>query len=247
MISSDRIATVAVFCLVRCAAAGAADDRATAAFAARYFPLQPGLRWVYQVDDHYENTAEKVEVSVLGRRQVPGVPHDVVLVDEQRSSAAGPTDTVPVLYYAERDFVTMRNDFAYRMGSLVVSLAGYTPRRILPLTPTPGQSWQETTYTSGETSDRDDNPTRCEWTYRVLGHETVNVPAGRFADAVRVETTARHRFFTYVYDDWYAADVGLVQSLARNPAKSDEVLVRLQLLSFDGGEKAPKQSETDER
>jgi hypothetical protein len=67
------------------------------------------------------------------------------------------------------------------------------------------------------------------------------VPAGRFANALRIEATARHRFFTYVYTDWYAPDVGLVKSEIRNASRSTQPLTSIQLVKLRRNPDAPRQ------
>jgi len=155
----------------------------TTAIDNRYWPMQPGSRWVYRESDG-EGHVQRVVVTVTGRtKQVANgvearVVHDVatrggqpleVTDDWYAQDAAG-----NVWYLGEQTAEYEDGKVVSREGSWEAGVDGAQPGVIVPANPQPGLAYRQEYY-AGEAEDRAE----------VLSvDEQVEVPGGHFTAAL---------------------------------------------------------------
>jgi hypothetical protein len=187
-----------------------------------YFPLQEGLRWRYQVEEHLATgvTTRRFSIENLGRATLGG-KYETEDVRLRRTSDG--TD-----YYIVRD-----DDGVWRVAKRAVVELEPQPdkpeRKILPPGPgfTVGDNWNVDGMSYAlrkSASEAVPNPedVRFNMEFEVVAvNDRVKVPAGVFENCVRVE--GRAVFSLYVdprlgymdipvtQTEWYAPGVGLVK------------------------------------
>jgi hypothetical protein len=214
--------------------------------AGRFFPLRPGSSWTYQVayaSGARETLTDRVEANSSGSlaggalvvSDYSGVNGSgpVISADLQR---AYPPDKsqLEIHYVIEGDYVTR-----------ITSLGGGAQiraeeRRFLPQYLWPDRAWSNTL--SPFEKSPDDFLTITQNHRSFLEADPVVVPAGQFANCIRIETEAVYQIpsgpdDTRYFIDWYAPDVGLVKTLVLSGSRDGRQIARIDLLRIA---KAPR-------
>jgi hypothetical protein len=221
------------------------------ALAGRFFPLQPGARWSYEVI--YPNGArETISDRVL--RGGRGTSLDGTLVvsdysglDGSRAVRAELPQSYPAAHAEVETRYIVKNGYITRIENLGgASGIHFEERAFLPRYLWPDRIWSTSLVpfepTPGEIL------TLTESHRSFLETHQVAVPAGHFSGCIRIETEVSYhsrgeadhkRHFT----DWYAVDVGLIKTLVLTDGENGREMARIELLRFAKSETAaPLQS-----
>ena len=216
--------------LLTAAALAAAAAPAPADFTTRidnpYWPMKPGSRWVYRETDS-EGARQRVVVTVTRRTKLIAngvtarVVHDVVTEDGKPVEVTDDwyaQDRAGNIWYLGEDTTEYEDGRPVsKEGSFEAGVDGARPGMIMPAHPRVGMRYRQEYY-KGHAEDR----------AKVITLDAqVNVPYGRFDDALETEDTAPLGAGS-VEHKYYARGVGLV--LARSAGGERE-----ELLSFRRG------------
>jgi hypothetical protein len=181
-----------------------------------YFPLDPGLRWVYRVTTEVGNnvTTGTLEEVNMGTAELNGLMHTVRVTDQGTRYYLAATDA-GVFRSAKRTIVETRPK------------SDDTPRWVLKKPYDVGTTWSQETHPYvlrrihpyAETLAKGIN---FKMAYQIGAlDQTVEVPAGRFEHCIRVDGEAQLSLYAdgrTGYQDidintmeWYAPGVGLVK------------------------------------
>lgn len=202
--------------------AHSADDAATIAHSADYFPDTVGSHWTYrgqitegplQTIDHkfFTNVS-----TVTGTKTVKGVT--VTAFHDTNPGNHGPSDS-----YYRRDVVGIVYYGSDPGTPLEKQIIPYQIVRFPMTLPSSFQQFDRTGLDFGTDMDRDGTDEKVDvrgWT-TLVGREAVAVPAGTFEDAIKVEARMTMRIHlssggriamgTDVMTAWFAKGVGLVK------------------------------------
>ena len=218
---------------------------------ARYFPLQANDTWVYEVVQPLRNVRARMTVRVRGEQYVKPLRRTCLVVDETYDTPDAAQqafrdpgllrDVHPVAYYRDNGFFHRALSLEYADGEVREAGPNSGEDRFLPVGLRPEVDWQgvTTAYDAGGGAEY-----TVMQTHRATREPAeVVVPAGRFADCVRVDTVALHgdlhegRYRTspvvLYYSDWYAPDVGLVRTVQRERADGGLPLAQVELVAYD--------------
>ncbi len=210
-----------------------------------FFPLHPDDTWVYEVGQPMRNRHLQMTVRVRGNQFVKSVGRSCDVVEESYSAqppiAENIVEHYPIAYYRDGDFLHRILSLEYRDGEVAEAGLDSFEERFLPLGLAVTGAWEGQTraYALGPENE-----------YRVIQkhraqreNAAVEVPAGHFRDCIRVDTTAVHATtrdgqtdgspMVLYYSDWYAPNVGLIQSVQHSRADGGPPLAQIQLLSYD--------------
>lgn len=207
--------------------------------AGRFFPLQVGDTWTYEVS--YPNgVREAITDRVVKDR---GAPLEGKLVVSDYSGLDGSRAVradLPQTYPAERTEVETRyfvkNGYITRIENLG-GAAGirFEERAFLPQYLWPDRIWSTSLVPFEPSPGEILTLTQSHRSF--LEKHQVAVPAGRFSGCIRIETEVSYhspgeadhkRHFT----DWYAVDVGLVRTLVRADEEHGPEMARIELVGF---------------
>ena len=213
-----------------------------------YFPLRNDDTWVYDIARSSAADHARLTVHARGDQFVGPLRQRAHVVEERYSPHTSGPDGEPYLlaYYQDEGYVHRAMSLEYK-GEEIVELGPHAAEeRFLPLRLDERSKWSGTTtaydvpggagYAVKQTHAAAREP------------DAVQVPAGRFADCIRVETVAvqqmeeegqrRGQPVVLYYRDWYAPNVGLVLSRLSNRPDHSAVLAETTLVSFVPGEQA---------
>jgi hypothetical protein len=165
---------------------------------------------------------------VLGPRRLEKIGREGVAIEEVRSTRPtmwnGPDETELSVWVTDGEW--MSRVYLQYDGKDLVPQVGFEDHHVLPARFRAGLVWESETLALGEkkgggTAHRHRLSTETE---------PVVVPAGRFADCLRLDTESVLRAggpgkeeIVYVYREWYAAGVGLVRMESwADRARTDE-------------------------
>jgi hypothetical protein len=198
-----------------------------------YFPLVPGMRWLYSL----RSSLGDVEVEVTARGDMP-LPRDrghvFVMEEKNLGPSLGFVEIAPVGYVVTQGYVGRIAGIDYDGSGQLRLLGQDEPTWILPLDPQPGHGWGQQTAIF---QTPEGGGGRLGWSSEVKPRTTVTVPAGRFEDVVEVETVYRDVSegkgeAKVVYRDYYARGVGLVRSVTEGPSGDAGNLIEQDLLEY---------------
>ena len=240
-------ATAAVVGLVvalgGCAAVGVRQGDATVDF----FPLLPNSSWEYAVSRRAGAERFLFMATVRQDEFVPTNGRPCRIVDE-RYTDASEGQRFPIVYCSEGGFLHRVMSLEYRGDALQDNGLHSGELRFLPrdLRGTPSWEGRTNAYRLSDGSGFD-----VQQLHQVIPEaEPVQVPAGAFAQCLRVDTTAVHSAigvdgapvgprFVFYYSDWYAPNVGLVRTEQRDVR--GETLATIELIRYEiGGETAAR-------
>jgi len=210
-----------------------------------FFPLHANDTWVYEVGQPMRNRHLQMTVRVRGNQFVRAVGRSCDVVDESYGEAsAAPGDAVeryPIAYYRDGEFLHRILSLEYRDGEVTEAGLDSFEERFLPLGLAAASAWEGQTraYALGPENDY-----RVMQKHQALREQAVvTVPAGSFRDCIRVDTVAVHgtthggqpdgSTMVLYYSDWYAPNVGLVQSVQHSRADGGPALAQVQLVAYD--------------
>ena len=228
------VATLAVL-LGACEQSSSAPD---------FFPLHIDDTWVYEVGQPLRNRHLQMTVRVRGNQFVKPLGRSCDVVEESygaSQAAEGTVERYPIAYYRDGDFLHRVLSLEYRNGEVAEAGLDSFEERFLPLGLAATGAWEGQTraYALGPENDY-----RVLQKHRALHEDSeITVPAGRFRNCIRVDTTAVHATthdgqpdgapMVLYYSDWYAPNVGLIQSVQHSRADGGPPLAEIQLLAYD--------------
>jgi hypothetical protein len=220
---------------------------------ADFFPLHADDTWIYAVDRPLRNLHTRMTVRVRGERYVESLRRRCRLVeesyggDDNEIETPGATPEIhPIAYYHENGFLYRALSLEYHGNEVRDVGLGSGEERFLPETLGRDSSWDSltTAYNLGGGTGYD-----VRQTHRAVSESgVVEVPAGRFAGCIRVDTVAVHggkhegqydaNPIVLYYSDWYAPNVGLVRTIQSNRPDtstpgSGPPLSQIELLAYD--------------
>jgi hypothetical protein len=212
---------------------------------ATFFPLTPDSRWEYAVSRHAGHEVFQFIATVQRNDFVAPDGQACRVVDERYTDVGGGT-RFPVLYCSKGGYLHRVMSLEYRGEVLEDNGLKSGELKFLPTDLGQAQSWEGWTN-AYRLPDGSGFEVR-QLHERVPQTEHVVVPAGQFADCVRVDTTAIHSATgtdgrpigprtVFYYADWYAPGVGLVKTEQRNAQA--EVLATIELVRFEIAAGAP--------
>jgi hypothetical protein len=213
----------------------------------RFFPLRPGSSWTYQVayaSGSRETLTDRVVVNPSGSLARGAL----VVSDYSGFNGAGPVisaelqrayppdkSQLEIHYVLEGDYLTRITSFG---GGAQIRVE---ERRFLPQYLWPGRAWSNTLSPFEKSADALLKITQSHRSF--LEADPVVVPAGQFANCIRIETEVVYQIPSEPGDsryfvDWYAPDVGLVKTLVLSGGGRDgQQIARIELLHIA---KAPR-------
>ena len=210
-----------------------------------YFPLRSDDTWVYDIARPSEDEHARLTVHSRGDQFVEPLRKRALVVEERYTTRVSDPPGEPYLlaYYLDQGFVHRAMSLEYRGKDIVENGPHAAEERFLPARLDERSQW------SGKTTAYD-VPGGAGYAVRqthaaAREREAVQVPAGRFADCIRVDTVAvqqieeqgqqRGQPIVFYYRDWYAPNVGLVLSRLSNRPDQAAVLAETTLISFVPG------------
>jgi hypothetical protein len=230
----EPVRTLAL-CLILAACSPGTPEVAAGAAAQEYFPLVKGAHWVYRVDFGGLRRGE-IEIVGQGVRSVAGLEGDVFINDEViDGKAVGFADVAPVGYMTVEGYLGQISGLDYDEKGGVRVLAGEDPKRILPIEPKQGATWEETSRMF-ELPEGGGGVTR--WSRRIELRESLEVPAGTFRDVLMVESKywdddVSEEQPLMRFEDYYARGVGLLRSVTFNEQEGGRQVVEQSLLRYE--------------
>jgi hypothetical protein len=209
-----------------------ATPRARGSASREYFPLQRGAHWSYELRTGFFSGRTRMDVTARGEHAVRDSDERVFLMEEQLSGRVYGLEPTGLVGYRIVDGYLTRIAAVVLQADGQVSIFGGEGMSILPLDPTPGQSWSDRAEIFRESGSAGD-----AWTAEVQFVGRLRVPAGRFDDVIVVlsqqwdpEWDARKPLHSY--EDYYARGVGLIRSVSHNNAQWFWMSVEQVLVSF---------------
>jgi len=219
--------------------------------AADFFPLHPEDTWVYEVVRPLRSQHTRMTVRVRGERYIAPLGRRCRLVEESypaddasaevTTALTGKLELYPVAYYSQAGFLYRALSLEYRNDELHDIGLGSSDERFLPDGLREDLTWESET-TAYRLSDRVSYTVHQNHRSR-LEPTAVEVPAGRFAGCIRVDTVALHNGWSvggadgqpvvWYYSDWYAPGVGLVRTLQSNRPDGGAPTTRIELVGYD--------------
>ena len=198
------------------------------ASAGTFFPLHRGSRWTYRIIDKNLATNQIVTDRALGAGHIDTLKAAGEAVSESANMNAGGSEST-FLYVMEDGYLT-------RVSSVGIPVWASYERRFLPQYLKPGLTWSNSVFPFG----RFRGAFYIKQTHRTfLQAGDVVVPAGRFSGCIRIETDAlygpprKDGVLHLKYVDWYAPNVGLVETrVLKGGWFSDSEVARLELVTF---------------
>ena len=206
-----------------------------------YFPLSERSQWSYRIQDFVKRLTYQTKVRVYGRQYVDALRRDGIAVEERYSSfgPGGPfvlEEQEPLLYFHENGYLN-RVLLTYQAGK-VIPASGSGDTQYLPEILAEGASWDSNTqaFRIGDLGFK--------VSFRhsaAIEHETIEVPAGKFENCFRVDTSSTEgpnsgyrpgEELTFYYSDWYAPGVGLVLTRQWDDSTRSRERSRIELMSF---------------
>jgi len=238
----------AVLCVLL---AGACSRQEPGAGETDFFPLHADDMWIYEVVRPLRNEHTRMTVHVRGDRYVGAIGRRARLVDESYAGDDAPLlggeprspkpEVYPIAYYRKNGFLYRAFSLEYHGGELRDAGLASNEERFLPEGLGNNLAWDSVTtaYDLGG-----GNGYGVRQSHRaVLEPVVVEVPAGRFAGCVRVDTVALHSGqregkydadpIVLYYSDWYAPNVGLIRTVQSNRAGGGPPLAEIDLLAYD--------------
>ena len=206
--------------------------RSTASFdpasAGTFFPLRRGSSWTYRMVDKNQVTSEIVTDRAMGTGHIDTLKAAGETVSESANMNGGDREST-FLYVIQDGYLT-------RVSSVGIPAYASYERGFLPQYLKPGLTWSNSLFPFGNFRGA---------FYILQTHRTfleagdVVVPAGRFSGCIRIETDAVYEpprkdgVLHLKYVDWYAPNVGLVQTrVLKSGWFSDSEVAHLELLTF---------------
>jgi hypothetical protein len=214
--------------------------------AGRFFPLRPGSSWTYQVA-YASGARETLTDRVVANPSGSLARGALVVSDYSGFNGSGPVisaelqrtyppdkSQLEIHYVLEGDYLTRITSFG---GGAQIRVE---ERRFLPQYLWPGRAWSNTLSPFEKPADDFLKITQSHRSF--LEADPVVVPAGQFANCIRIETEVVYQIpsepdDTRYFVDWYAPDVGLVKTLVLSGDRDGRQIARIELLRIAESQK----------
>ena len=200
-----------------------------------FFPLRADTRWTYSVYSQTQRAKYLIFDVAKGFAYIDKLQRRCLIVDETYNIERG--GTRPVIYCSSDGFFTRLSGLEYNGDKIEFPPFSFSDeRQFLPLSLHPDRIWSNVIYPFGRLSHN--APTISQSHRSFAETQEIIVPAGRFGGCLRVETTAKFTGGAYreplilQYFDWYARNVGLVKTIAREKDRNGNIVEDVELIEF---------------
>jgi hypothetical protein len=209
--------------------------------AGQFFPLQPQAEWTYRVTSKSQHNTYAITDTVIGEKYVPSLNVSGEVVSEYYDMDRG--GIRPIVYVSKDGYFDRLSGLDYSKDDpkqdIVAPAWGRSEDgNFLPQQLSPNLNWDSKSFPFGHVQGAFDIKQNHK---TFLEADEVVVPAGHFADAIRVETTAQFEGGEYAkkgqpskltYEDWYAPKVGLIKTITHEGDATGPEMERVELLLF---------------
>ncbi|MGA2410270.1 MAG: hypothetical protein ABSG46_07785 [Candidatus Binataceae bacterium] len=220
---------------------GCQGEKSSAVFdpklAGQFFPLLPQAEWTYRVNSKSQQNTYAITDTVVGQKYVPSLDVTGQVVSEYYDMDRG--GTRPIVYVAKDGYFDRLSGLDYEKDDIQAPAWGrsedgaFLPQRLVP-----NLSWDSKSFPFGHVQGAFD----IKETHKTfLEGDEVVVPAGHFANCIRVETAALFEGGEYAkkqqsskltYEDWYAPNVGLIRTITYEGDPNGSEMERVELLHY---------------
>jgi hypothetical protein len=209
--------------------------------AGQFFPLQPQAEWTYRVKSQSQQSTYAITDTVVGEKYVPSLNVTGEVVSEYYDMDRG--GIRPIIYVSDKGYFDRLSGLDYSQDSsrqdIVAPAWGRSEDgNFLPQQLSPNLSWDSKSFPFGHVEGAFD----IKQTHKTfLEAEDVVVPAGDFANCIRVETLAQFEGGQYAkkdkpsrltYEDWYAPKIGLIKTITYEGDVNGHEMERVELIHF---------------
>ena len=209
--------------------------------AGQFFPLQPQAEWTYRVKSRSQQSTYAITDTVIGKKYVPSLNVTGEVVSEYYDMDRG--GIRPIIYVFDKGYFDRLSGLDYSQDSprqdIVAPAWGRSEDgNFLPQQLSPNLSWDSKSFPFGHVEGAFDIKQNHK---TFLEAEDVIVPAGHFANCIRVETLAQFEGGQYAkknkpslltYEDWYAPKVGLIKTITYEGNVYGREMERVELIRF---------------
>jgi hypothetical protein len=194
-----------------------------------FFPLRPGLTWVYRVIYKSQENPQIFTDRATGGQERVSAPNAATGMVSEYSGSDGTRD-LTILYMVKNGYVS--RSVRSRDSRQIMS----EEREFLPLLLKPDLTWSNSLFPVGRFV-KGFHITQAHRTSLEAG--VVLVPAGHYSNCIRIDTVAVYqddsskigaRQLRYV--DWYAPNVGLIKTVVLESGFFGTEIGRVELLRF---------------
>lgn len=213
------------------------NSAAKAPLEGNYFPLTPNSTWTYQIISKSRRIQYRITDRVLGRKYIPSLEVSGFVVNESYSLPRG--GIRPLVYYTSNGYISRLSALAYDKKKIEAPAWGRSEETdFLPVRLAPNLTWKNVIFPYGHLSGAF-HISQVHHSFAEPGY--VDVPAGRFAGCIRIETQARYQGGIYAkqgkalqltYFDWYAPGVGLVKTVVMEGGQNGHEMEQVKLTRF---------------
>jgi hypothetical protein len=201
-----------------------------------FFPLRAESRWTYSVDSQTQQLKYLLFDVAKGSNYVGKLHRRCLIVDETYNLEKG--GRRPVIYYPSDGYLNRVSGLQYNGDE--IEFPPWTlaeEKQFLPLRMRANGAWSNLLRPFGNLNNA---PVISQLHKSFAEPQEIVVPAGKFRGCLRVETTARFTGGAYrepmilQYFDWYAPNVGLVKTIARETDRNGRIVEDVELIEFHG-------------
>lgn len=201
----------------------AAPDGAPAALSGEFFPLTRQSHWTYDVDDKSQAHPFTLVDTVVGRRYIPSLNLMGTIVEEF-CTLEGADEKTPIMFVDRDGYLAKVSALVYSQQNITAGPFGVVrENRFLPRRLTGEESWSDQFWPLGELAAQPMKAFKVALNaHAYIETGTIAVPAGAFRECIRVESFLSYSGGPYEgrpeqlgLTDWYAPQIGLIQSIVR--------------------------------
>jgi hypothetical protein len=208
---------------------------------ANFFPLGPNSSWDYLVEDEAAHQHFTVIDRVIGNRYIASLNLSGTLVEEYCDMERADQNEEPMVYARDHGFLMRVSALVNSQHRIEVSPFGAVKEgQFLPSPLLADHNWQDQFFPLGHVAVSPVLPFKVVISSRSYGEtDEIVVPAGRFHWCIRVESSESYeggpapdsvRKLNII--DWYAPNVGLIESLVREATHNHAILSRKVLREY---------------
>ncbi len=205
--------------------------------AREFFPLTPDSVWTYRIESKSQRTTYVVTDKAVGEKYVPSLNITGQVVEEYYNLDRG--GTRPIVYVTKGGYWSRLSGLDYAKEDIQAPAWGRSEEgQFMPAILTPDLNWSSRIFPFGHLPGSFDIR-QMHRTY--FESADVVVPAGHFSGSMRIETEALYEGGSYakegkplrlVYEDYYAAHVGLIETVALEGGIHGPEMERVELIRF---------------
>jgi hypothetical protein len=208
------------------------------ALAGSFFPLETNATWTYRIDSKSQHANYIVTDRVVGEKYVPSLNVTGEVVEEYYNMDRG--GIRPIVYITKDGYLNRLSGLEYaKEADIEAPVWGRSEDgAFLPARLTPQLTWNSKILPFGHLDGAFDINQQHRSSFET---EEVVVPAGRFSDCMRIDTSAVyeggnyskvHKKMELTYRDWYAPHVGLVRTVALEGGPDGPEMERVELIKY---------------